>query len=38
MGFHGDVSPIARLDADDYAPILKDRAYVRAEPTSGART
>ena len=33
MGFEGDIAPTAEVDVDDCAPILKDDAYVRAEPT-----
>ena len=35
MGFEHDIAPTAELDVDDGAPILKNGAYVRAEPTGG---
>lgn len=35
MGFEDDIRPIAEVDVDDCAPVLKDGAYERAEPTGG---
>ncbi len=35
MGFEDDISPIAEVDVDGCAPILKDAAYVWADQSAG---
>jgi 2-phosphosulfolactate phosphatase len=34
MGFEGDIPPIAEVDVDQCVPVLRDGAYVRAEPVA----
>lgn len=36
MGFEDDIFLIAQMDVDDCAPVLKDGAYRKAEPTAGS--